>query len=375
MTQPFDALQPLPPPPRATRVLDDEPATQPDTALLCSILDSAVDAVITSDIDGCITFANAPAAKLLDQSVDALIGRPILGCLPWHPDLAASIRAPREQDVIELEIPSADVERFTAITSRPLRLATGEMVGRVVLLRNIGKEDGAEQALTAKNEALENYVSHVSHDLRTPLVSVLGFAGLLRRDYESLLDADGHRFLDRIVQAGHTMESMIEDLLEVSRIGGISEPEMFIDPLAVIQQVTTDQKNLIDQRDVHIELPLQPPMLWCSRTRVYQIFSNLIGNALIHMGPVEAARIEVSIDEEAGLHHIQVADNGKGVAPEYHEKIFEVFSTLGKRTDGQKATGVGLAIVRKIAQQHGGSAWVESRANGGVTFHVTLRAN
>ena len=201
---------------------------------------------------------------------------------------------------------------------------------------------------------------------------MLGFARLVRRDYGSLLDTDGHRFLDRIVQAGQTMESMIEDLLEVSRIGCVDEPNTLIDPLGVIHQVITDQKHLIDKCDVQIGLPTQPSMLWCSRTRVYQIFSNLIGNALAHMGPVEAARVEVSIDDELDLHHIRVADNGKGVAPEHNEKIFEVFSTLGRRTDGRKATGVGLAIVRKIVETQQGRCWVEPTAGGGATFKVAL---
>lgn len=377
MTHSFDGLRRVQPSLPAAELLDDQESTHQNAGFLSSILDNAPDPIIASDLDGCVTFANAAAAELLGQPVDALVGRPVLDCLPWHADLSTLLNGRHERDLSEhdLEIPSARGERWSAVTSRRLRLSTGEVVGHVLLLRDVGERRRAERALAAKNEELESYVSHVSHDLRSPLVSVLGFARLVRRDYGSLLDTDGHRFLDRIVQAGQTMESMIEDLLEVSRIGCVDEPNTLIDPLGVIHQVITDQKHLIDKCDVQIGLPTQPSMLWCSRTRVYQIFSNLIGNALAHMGPVEAARVEVSIDDELDLHHIRVADNGKGVAPEHHEKIFEVFSTLGGRTDGRKATGVGLAIVRKIAIQHGGGAWVESPADGGTIFHVTLRAS
>ena len=116
-------------------------------------------------------------------------------------------------------------------------------------------------------------------------------------------------------------------------------------------------------------------MLLCNRTRAYQLFSNLIGNAIVHMGPVPGATIRVEIDALAGEHHIRVIDNGRGIATEHHDRIFEVFATLGARPDGRKSTGIGLAIVRKIATTHGGRAWVESQPERGATFHVTLRSS
>src|SRR4029453_12462250 len=119
--------------------------------------------------------------------------------------------------------------------------------------------------------------------------------------------------------------------------------------------------------------PGRPPLVYCDRTRLYQVFSNLIGNAIHHMGSGDAPRVEVEVVEDEEFHRISVRDSGRGIAREHHERIFEVFQSLGARQDGSRGPGIGLAIARKIAQTHGGRAWVESEPGRGATFHVTLR--
>jgi signal transduction histidine kinase len=110
----------------------------------------------------------------------------------------------------------------------------------------------------------------------------------------------------------------------------------------------------------------------CDRTRLYQLFSNLVGNALDHMGNGRQGRIEVEVNEEFDHHLIAVRDDGRGIAPEHHERIFEAFQSLGPRRDGSRGTGMGLAIVRKIAEAQGGRAWVESEPGRGACFKVLL---
>jgi PAS domain S-box-containing protein len=350
-----------------------------DPAYLAAVLDCAPDPVIASDLDGIIRFANAAASELLGKPADALIGTPVLSCIPCTQIIVDAIDALRHQDLTDhdLEIPSPDGTRWTSVSSRRLRLPNGDVAGTVVYLRDVSERRLAERALEAKNEELEHYVSHVSHDLRSPLVSVLGFSRMLRQQFEVVLDSEGHRFIDRIEQAGKTMTSLVDHLLQVSQIGGAEETDTVIDPLGVIAQVLTDHKQRIDDLGVHIEAPSHPPMLRCSRTRAYQIFSNLIGNALVHMrdqdGSPEAPRIRISIDQDAGYQRICVADNGRGVDPDQRERIFELFTRHGPRPEGHASTGIGLAIVRKIAISHGGRAWVESSPEGGASFHITLR--
>jgi signal transduction histidine kinase len=113
-------------------------------------------------------------------------------------------------------------------------------------------------------------------------------------------------------------------------------------------------------------------VLLCDRTRLYQVFSNLIGNALDYMGPVSEPEIRIEVFEESGEHRIVVRDNGRGIEPAHRERIFELFQSCGPRADGRRGTGIGLAIVKKIAHSQGGRVWVESHPGHGAAFHLTL---
>lgn len=356
----------------------DRAARASDRAeLLPSILDAFPDPAIASDPFGFVSYANSAAGQLLDRPVAELVGRPLLSCLPANRSLADVLDAVAagNADGLELTIDGARGPRWVSISSRPLNAPTGGCIGQVVFLRDVHDRRMAELALDAKSEELESYVSHVAHDLRAPLTSVLGFARLLRDDFAGALGEEGLRFLGRIEQAGTTMEALISDLLDLSRIGRVDEPETLVDPKAVIQQVLSDHKAAIDALDAEIEYPTHPPMLRCNRTRAYQLLSNLIGNALHHMGPVDAPRIEIGVDESDGMTHLRVRDNGAGIPASDHERIFELFHSGARRDDGRRSTGLGLAIVRRIATRHGGRAWVESPPGEGATFHVTLRAH
>jgi signal transduction histidine kinase len=242
----------------------------------------------------------------------------------------------------------------------------------ILSLRDATPAKGAFTELQRKNEDLEQCVNTLAHDLRSPLVALLGFSRLLRQDYGARLDDTGLHFVDRIEQAGRTMESLIHDLLELSRIDQPGERRSLVDPRAVLQQLHAELKPRLEAGGVELKLPVHPPLVYCDRTRLYQVFSNLIGNAIEHMGPCDAPCIVVDVVQEADCEHISVRDPGQGIAPEHHERIFKVFQSLGRHNDERRGTGIGLAIVRKIAQTHGGRAWVDSRPGQGSTFHVTL---
>jgi signal transduction histidine kinase len=146
---------------------------------------------------------------------------------------------------------------------------------------------------------------------------------------------------------------------------------MTVDPLEVLQQLKAELKPRLEQSDVQLVLPEAPPSLRCDRTRLYQLLSNLVGNALDHMGPCEAPRITVEIAQAADRHEIVVRDNGRGVAPEQRERVFEMFHSVA-HAGGRKGSGIGLAIVRKIAELHGGRAFCDEAPEGGAAFHVVL---
>ncbi|MBT38636.1 MAG: hypothetical protein CL938_08840 [Deltaproteobacteria bacterium] len=261
------------------------------------------------------------------------------------------------------------------MTAPPQPRKTPSSTDRVhALMRELGRPSPGDALadLTRRNAELEHCINTLAHDLRSPLVALLGFSRLLRQDYADRLDDTGTHFVDRIEQAGQTMEMLIHDLLELSRIGQTGECPALVDPRCVLAQLAAELKPQLDAEQIQLVVPENPPLVYCDRTRLYQVFSNLIGNAVKHMGECEPRKISVAIRDEAGLHQITVRDYGRGVDPEHHERIFEPFESLTRDRNGRSGTGMGLAIVRKIAETHGGRAWVENPPGTGASFHVTL---
>ena len=246
------------------------------------------------------------------------------------------------------------------------------MGGTVLVMRDVTQRRTAETELERLNDELQHCVNTLAHDLRSPLVALLGFSRLLRQDYESRLDDTGLHYIDRIEQAGRTMEDLIHDLLELSRIGQPGERREMIDPRAVLLQLKAEFKPRLESSGIALELPDEAPFVYCDRTRLYQVFSNLIGNAIDHMGPCADPRIIVTVEDGATAHLVSVRDHGRGIDPEQHERIFDVFQSLGPCSDGRRGTGIGLAIVKKIVETHGGRVWVESEPGRGTAFFLTL---
>ncbi len=145
-----------------------------------------------------------------------------------------------------------------------------------------------------------------------------------------------------------------------------------VDPRIIVLQIELEMKERLDAIGVRIELPDHPPLIYCDRTRLYQVFSNLIGNAIDHMGPCDDSVISVDVWDDADGHQISVSDHGRGIDESDHEKIFEVFQSLRPRAGGRRGSGIGLAIVKKVAETHGGSVWVESARGRGATFRLTF---
>jgi two-component system sensor kinase FixL len=343
---------------------------------LAAVLDSAPDGVIATDRAGFITYVNSALLSLVKRESEELIGKPAAGFMSSFTGFGRVLSALQTGAEItgeDIGLHRADdSEIWMSISSRILRLPSGEAAGTVSYLRDVTERRRAQQKLERKNVELESYVHSVSHDLRSPLVSLLGFSRLLKQDYAGLLDETGRHFLDRIEQASRTMEALIADLLELSRIGASEEYRTLIDPRSVLLQLQAEFKPQLDEKGVRLEIPAVPPMVFSDRTRLYQVFSNLIGNALNHMGPCERPEIRVEISEYPGHHLISISDNGKGIAREDHERVFELFRTLETPRDGRRSTGVGLAIVKKIVETQDGRVWVESAPARGARFLIAL---
>jgi signal transduction histidine kinase len=288
--------------------------------------------------------------------------------------LVSAIGVEREVEEWELTLTRSDGRAARlAASARTRRLDDGTFAGTVLCMRDVTERHQAAIELSRKNAELEHCVHALAHDLRSPLVALLGFSRLLRQDYGTLLDDTGTHFVDRIEQAGRTMEDLIHDLLELSRIGQPGEQKALVNPANVLHQLQAELKPRLDAAGIELELPHDPPLVFCDRSRLYQVFSNLIGNAIDHMGACEKPRIAVSIFEHEEVCHITVSDSGRGIDAKHHEQVFEPFQSLGPSSDGRTGSGIGLAIVKKIAETHGGRVWLDSRCGYGTTFHVTFR--
>jgi len=340
-----------------------------------SILESSANPVVAVDRDGFIAYANPAFERLTGFGCAEIEGSPLATLPSTAEDVVRLLAALGSNTAleVELELRRMKEESVPVVAAvAPHRRADGTLEGAVVSLSDVSAQRRAKSELAHRNDELEHCVNTLAHDLRSPLVALLGFSRLLRQDYGSRLDDTGAHFLDRIEQAGRTMEELIHDLLELSRIGRQGERPAMVDPRTVLAQLAAELKPRLDAEGIRLALPDDPPLVYCDRTRLYQVFANLIGNAITHMGECDFRGITVEVVEEEDVDHIRVRDFGCGIAPEHHEKIFEVFQTLGRRRDDTRGTGMGLAIVRKIAETHGGRVWVESRPKRGATFHVTF---
>ena len=230
-----------------------------------------------------------------------------------------------------------------------------------------------EDRLNAKTREQETFIYTVSHDLKAPLVSIQGMAGILSADYGAALGADGGRYLERIVANADKMQALLADLLELSRIGRVDDEYGPVDLAAVIQDVTEQLHHTLAVRGARIEVAPSLPVVYACGKRLVQVFTNLIDNAVKYTPEGRAPLVRITARDEGGAWDIAVRDNGVGIPPEFHTKVLQIFQRLpvGK-TLNPTGTGVGLAIVARIIETHGGRVWIVVEEGMGTTFHVTL---
>jgi signal transduction histidine kinase len=240
------------------------------------------------------------------------------------------------------------------------------------LQKEIAERKRMEDEILKKNEELESFVYTVSHDLKSPLISLQGFIKALREENGGRHTQKSEHITERIIANINHMERLIHDLLELSRVGRISGLPVEIGLKELFEELARAYEMSLKQGNIKLEVSVKEGcVIHADRKQVNRVMDNLLSNAVKFLGNRDDRKI-VLICRKKGKSHVQICvkDNGIGIDPQYHEKIFEIFKRLNaKNTEG---TGVGLALVKKVGEGLGGRVWVKSEVGKGAEFWIEL---
>jgi signal transduction histidine kinase len=228
--------------------------------------------------------------------------------------------------------------------------------------------------LADKNTELETFVYTVSHDLKTPIVTIEGFIGALREDFGDRIDENAEKYLKYMSDASRDMELLINDLLYLSRIGRLPERKTEFSFDDLMEKVLKKLQYQVDERGVTLNVEKGLPLVYGEMERLCQVMENLLSNAVKYIGKENPSpRIDMGVMAQDGRKVFFVRDNGIGIEKKYYKQIFEIFQRLPAAKKSGEGTGVGLTIVKRIIEHHGGDIWLDSEPGKGTTFFFTLK--
>ena len=238
------------------------------------------------------------------------------------------------------------------------------------LRREITERKRVQDELQDKNSELERFAYTVSHDLKSPLITIQAYAGMVNKDLESGKYDRAQDDIKRIEGAAGKMTNLLGDLLELSRVGKMMSEPSPIDMNRLVKDVLTQLAGPIAGSQVEVIVQPDLPVVQGDRKRIAEVVQNLVENAIKYRDDHVGARVEIGTRITGKDTVFFVSDNGKGIDPRFHENIFGLFNKLDAKSEG---TGVGLALVKRIIEVHGGRVWVESEGVGkGSSFCFTL---
>jgi signal transduction histidine kinase len=264
------------------------------------------------------------------------------------------------------------LEELVAGRTKELRTANARLTEEVTE-RKRAEDELMQRAedLTRSNAELEQFAYVASHDLQEPLRMVASYTQLLGKRYKGKLDGDADEFISFAVEGANRMKRLINDLLVYSRVGTWGQAPESVYSEQVLDTALASLQAAITESAAQVTHDPLPKVL-ADETQLGQVFQNLIGNAVKYRGDAPP-RIHISVRQEGDMWVFSVRDNGTGIDPEYHERVFVIFQRLHHREE-QSGTGIGLAVCKKIVERHGGRIWLESELGKGATFYFTIPA-
>lgn len=358
------------------------------------ILSAPQEGICGLDGDGRITFINPSARRLLGWADDEGVGLALHDAVHHHRadgtaypscecPMFLTLRDGQPREVTDEVYWRKDGTAFPVEYSVSAIRRDDVTTGVVVVFRDITQRRAIEQALHDKtaelersNTELEQFAYVASHDLREPLRMVTSYMALLERRYGDRLDQDARDFIAFARDGAQRMDRLVLDLLEYSRIGRIAPPKETLtlrqivdDAVRPLQAQTEAEGGAVRVQDGLDDLP---PVFGC-RDELARLVQNLAANALKYHHPDRPPLVTLSARRDGAAVVLSVADNGIGIDPQYFDRIFMIFQRLHTR-EQYPGTGIGLAICKRVAEQHGGRIWLESTPGQGSTFHVRLPA-
>jgi len=359
-----------------------------------AVAETANDPVISADREGNIIHWNRGAERTFGYTAAEALGKPLTLIMPerFHAAHQQGIErylatgaghvigrtvelAGRRKDgtefPLELSLASWKTAEGIFFTSVIRDITERKRTEDVIRRLNEGLEHRNTE-LEAANQELEAFTYSVAHDLRAPVRQAQGFAKVLLEEFGPKLEGEAEKYLQAIVEASETMGALIDDLLNLARLGR-QEPSLRVTGLkSLLDEVLDDLKSETKGRDIHWRVG-ELPFVDCDPGLMKQVLSNLLSNAVKYTRPRKPAVIEVGQGPANGQSQpiLFVRDNGVGFDMKYASKLFGVFQRLHRREDFE-GTGVGLATVQRIIHKHGGRIWAEAELNKGATFYFSL---
>ena len=345
-----------------------------------ALLNATTDAAALFDLKGTLLRANAVLAERLGRTPQQMVGANLWDL--FSPDGMDQRRQAVAEAIASgqpVALEDCQDDRHYLHNIHPVTNADGHVDRIAVFSRDVTRQFEAEARVSAtlqkverSNADLEQFAYIASHDLREPLRMVSSYVSLLGRRYADRLDDDARQFIAYAAEGAGRMDRLILDLLEYSRLRRWSE-EMV--PTAAAEALAVALNNLqtaISEADAIITAEPLPQVI-ADPTQLARLFQNLIGNALKYRAENRRLDLRIGAERQGDRWMFFVRDNGIGIEPEYHERIFGIFQRLHTR-DKYEGTGIGLAICRGIVDRHGGRIWVESVPGESTTFRFTIKA-
>ena len=318
-------------------------------------LTTGVERLARQPIDAVLLDLALPDSQGLDTVRRALEGAP---------GVAIVVLTSTDDDVLAAQALHAGAQDYLVKGS-----LDGDLLART--LRHAIERGHLVRELKQRNEELDSFTHSVSHDLKEPLRALEAFSQFLLEDCADRLDEQGRDYLMKIADASIRMKNLVDELLTLSRASRQPGPPSRVDVGGLVGEIIAGIQPVIDARGAALAVEKGLPDVIAEPAWLKEVFANLIGNA-VKFNKSELPHVNIGVRAmDGGMATFYVQDNGIGIDPQYHERIFDMFERLNRREE-YEGTGAGLAIVKRVLENLGGKVWVESELGAGATFLFTL---